>query len=189
MTLAMFFSRITLFLGVKHLGGLQTSLIGLGEMLVTIFFALTLLHEHLSLAQWSGALLMSGSILLGVREPSIPTRLAPGSGWLAWLQPKSPEQLVREAMASGNLPPMPAEIHPPGRAAASDPIPFSRHKKNKLYRFRNNFPFQAARILRRFFFSVDLQSLVLYFPSCSHETGWKHAKPFSQYNGFFLRRN
>lgn len=125
MTLAMFFSRITLFLGVKHLGGLQTSLIGLGEMLVTIFFALTLLREHLSLAQWFGALLMSGSILLGVREPSIPTRLAPGSGWLAWLQPKSPEQLVREALASGTLPPLPAESRTPLEGAAPDPVPFS----------------------------------------------------------------
>jgi drug/metabolite transporter (DMT)-like permease len=125
MTLAILISRLTLFVGVKHLGGLQTSLIGLGEMLVTIFFALTFLREHLSLAQWLGALLMSGSILLGVREPSIPTRLAPGSGWLAWLQPKSPEQLVREALASGTLPPTPSEIRPPLESAAPDPIPFS----------------------------------------------------------------
>jgi drug/metabolite transporter (DMT)-like permease len=106
MTLAIFFSRLALFLGVKNLGGLQTSLIGLGEMLVTVFFGLTLLHESLSWAQWMGAGLMVMSILLGIREPSTPTRLAPGAGWLAWLQPKSPEQLVREALASGNLPPL-----------------------------------------------------------------------------------
>lgn len=49
---------------------------------------------------------MGMSILLGIREPSTPTRLAPGAGWLAWLQPKSPEQLIREALASGNLPPL-----------------------------------------------------------------------------------
>jgi hypothetical protein len=113
MTLAIFFSRLTLFVGVKRLGGLQTSLIGLGEMLVTIFFGLTLLREHLNLAQWLGALLMAGSILLGVREPAIPTRLAPGAGWLAWLQPKSPEQLIREAMDSGALPPLPVPPDPP----------------------------------------------------------------------------
>jgi DME family drug/metabolite transporter len=125
MTLAIFFSRLTLFVGVKHLGGLQTSLIGLGEMLVTIFFGLTLLREHLSLAQWLGAMLMSGSILLGVREPSIPTRLAPGAGWLAWLQPKSPEQLIREAMASGTLPSMPASVDPPLDNPSSERTSFS----------------------------------------------------------------
>ena len=50
---------------------------------------------------------MATSILLGAREPANPTRLAPGTGWLAWLHPKSPEELVREALASGALPPLP----------------------------------------------------------------------------------
>jgi drug/metabolite transporter (DMT)-like permease len=125
MTLAVFFSRLTLFIGVKRLGGLQTSLIGLGEMLVTIFFGLTFLREHLSLAQWLGGGLMAGSILLGVREPSIPTRLAPGAGWLAWLQPKSPEQLIREAMASGTLPPLPVSSDPPLEKASPEQSPIS----------------------------------------------------------------
>jgi drug/metabolite transporter (DMT)-like permease len=110
MTLAIFFSRLTLFLGVKHIGGLQTSLLGLGEMLVTVFFGIFLLKEQLSLAQWMGGLLMAFSIVLGVREPPIPTRLAPGTGWLAWLHPKSPEELVREALASGALPPLPPSL-------------------------------------------------------------------------------
>jgi hypothetical protein len=52
-------------------------------------------------------LLMGFSILLGIREPAIPTRLAPGTGWLAWLHPKSPEELIREALSSGTLPPLP----------------------------------------------------------------------------------
>ncbi len=107
MTLAFLFSRLTLFVGVKHLGGLQTSLLGLGEMLVTVFFGIFLLKEQLSTAQWLGGLLMAASILLGAREPANPTRLAPGTGWLAWLHPKSPEELVREALASGTLPPLP----------------------------------------------------------------------------------
>ena len=130
MTLAIFFSRLTLFVGVKRLGGLQTSLIGLGEMLVTIFFGLTLLREHLNLAQWLGALLMAGSILLGVREPAIPTRLAPGAGWLAWLQPKSPEQLIREAMDSGALPPLPVPPDPPmeNTSPEQSALPFSQDK-------------------------------------------------------------
>jgi drug/metabolite transporter (DMT)-like permease len=31
-----FFSRLALFLGVKHLGGMQTALLGLGELLVAV---------------------------------------------------------------------------------------------------------------------------------------------------------
>ncbi len=119
MTLALFFSRLTLFLGVKHLGGLQTSLLGLGEMLVTVSFGIFLLGEHLSLAQWLGGMLMAFSILLGIREPAIPTRLAPGAGWLAWLHPKSPEELIREAMASGTLPPLPPSTPPAGDGVAA----------------------------------------------------------------------
>jgi drug/metabolite transporter (DMT)-like permease len=119
MTLAIFFSRLTLFLGVKHIGGLQTSLLGLGEMLVTILFGILLLGEQLSLAQWLGGGLMAMSVLLGMGEPPIPTRLAPGAGWLAWLHPKSPEELVREALASGTLPPLPPAVPP----AAESPSP------------------------------------------------------------------
>jgi len=127
MTLAIFFSRLTLFVGVKHLGGLQTSLLGLGEMLVTICFGIFLLGEQLSVAQWLGGLLMALSILLGIREPPVPTRLAPGTGWLAWLHPKSPEELVREALASGTLPPLPpstpptADNPPPAQSPSSSP--------------------------------------------------------------------
>jgi drug/metabolite transporter (DMT)-like permease len=121
MTLALFMSRLTLFIGVKHIGGLQTSLIGLGEMLVTVFFGLTILGEHLNEAQWLGALLMSLSILLGMREPPIPTRLAPGKGWLAWLHPRSPEELIRAALAAGTL--------PPWEPSASDPMTKSPPEK------------------------------------------------------------
>ena len=39
-------SRVTLFLGVKHLGGLQTALLGLGELIITIFFAHLWLGRH-----------------------------------------------------------------------------------------------------------------------------------------------
>ena len=128
MTMAFFFSRLTLFLGVKHLGGLQTSLLSLGEMLVTIFFGIVLLGEQLSLFQWLGGLLMAASILLGVREPSIPTRLAPGAGWLAWLHPKSPEELIREALASGNLSSLPPSLSspsdtPPAPKSSNTPPP------------------------------------------------------------------
>jgi drug/metabolite transporter (DMT)-like permease len=107
MILALFLSRLTLFFGVKHLGGLQTALIGLGEMVVTVLLSVLLLGEELSTPQWIGAVLMVVSILLGVRERSSPTRLAPGAGFLSWLQPRSPEALLREALAAGTLPTMP----------------------------------------------------------------------------------
>jgi drug/metabolite transporter (DMT)-like permease len=126
MTLALFMSRLTLFIGVKHIGGMQTSLIGLGEMLVTVCFGLTLLGEHLNTAQWLGAGLMSLSILLGVREPPIPTRLAPGKGWLAWLHPKSPEELIRDALAAGSLPPLgPNASIPLEKTPTEKPFPTS----------------------------------------------------------------
>ncbi|NUM43740.1 MAG: DMT family transporter, partial [Anaerolineales bacterium] len=48
LTLVTFFSRLTLFAGVKHLGGMQTSLISLGELLVTVIVASLWLGEQLS---------------------------------------------------------------------------------------------------------------------------------------------
>ena len=39
MALIVFISRLSLFIGVKHLGGLQTSILGLGELLTTIVVA------------------------------------------------------------------------------------------------------------------------------------------------------
>jgi drug/metabolite transporter (DMT)-like permease len=121
MILALFCSRLTLFMGVKHLGGLQAALIGLGEMLVTVMLSVLLLGETLSTPQWIGAGLMAISILLGVRERSAPTRLAPGTGWLAWLQPKSPEALIRAALAAGNLPPLPTSRDTPPPPTSDTP--------------------------------------------------------------------
>ncbi len=48
LTLVTFLSRLTLFMGVKHLGGMQTALLGLGELLVTLVFAHWMLGESLS---------------------------------------------------------------------------------------------------------------------------------------------
>lgn len=49
LSLVTFFSRLTLFLGVKHLGGMQAALLGLGELLVTLIFSYLWLDESLSL--------------------------------------------------------------------------------------------------------------------------------------------
>lgn len=64
-------SRLSLFVGLKRLGGIQTALIGLSELLVTMLSAQVLLGESLAPAQWLGAALLAGSILLVVREKGL----------------------------------------------------------------------------------------------------------------------
>lgn len=89
MALVTFFSRFTLFLGVKHLGGLQTALLGLGEIFITLILAQVLLGESLTLVQWFGAGLLGVSLVLIGMERIQPQRHAHG-GWLAWLNPRIP---------------------------------------------------------------------------------------------------
>jgi len=87
LALVTFLSRLTLFLGVKNLGGLQTALLGLSELLVTLAVSHLWLGERLSLAQWVGAGLLLFSIVLVAKEK--PTRPSSGGGksWLGWLRP------------------------------------------------------------------------------------------------------
>jgi drug/metabolite transporter (DMT)-like permease len=81
-----FFARITLFMGVKHLGGLQTSLLGLGELLITVILAQIYLHESLTPVQWIGAFLISlNLVLVGYDKPTTIKRF--GKGFLNWLNP------------------------------------------------------------------------------------------------------
>jgi drug/metabolite transporter (DMT)-like permease len=86
LTLVTFLSRLTLFLGVKHLGGLQTALLGLGELLVTIIFAHILLGERFSPHQWTGMILLVASLILVRLEKTAPPSYNTG-GWLKWLRP------------------------------------------------------------------------------------------------------
>jgi drug/metabolite transporter (DMT)-like permease len=84
MALITFFARLTLFMGVKHLGGIQTALLGLGELLVTVILAQVYLHEILSPNQWVGALLIAINLLLvGYDKPTTIRRS--GRGFLYWL--------------------------------------------------------------------------------------------------------
>lgn len=85
LTLFTFLSRLTLFKGVKHLGGIQTALLGLSELVVTIYFAHSLLGERLSLSQWGGlAILVISLLLVGFETPT--ARRDTKRGWLHWLQ-------------------------------------------------------------------------------------------------------
>jgi drug/metabolite transporter (DMT)-like permease len=86
LTLVTFLSRITLFVGVKHLGGMQTAILGLGELLVTLVMALLILGEHFNLTQWVGMGLLVIALLM-VRMEKTQARHASAGGWLSWLRP------------------------------------------------------------------------------------------------------
>jgi len=81
-----FFSRLFLFLGVKHIGGMQTALLGLGELLVAILFSHLLLGESLTSQQWLGAAGLGVSLLLVWFEKPA-THTSHTHGILRWLQP------------------------------------------------------------------------------------------------------
>jgi len=88
LTFVTFFSRLTLFLGVKHVGGMQTALLGLSELLVTVTFGHILLGERLTLLQWLGSAGLVLSLLLVRNDPTPPPRKGGPDGWLNWIQPK-----------------------------------------------------------------------------------------------------
>lgn len=80
-------SRLTLFLGVKHLGGVQAALLGLGELLITIMFSHWWLGERLTFFQWLGVLLLMLALVLTFFEKPPKRRIGGGGGWLNWLRP------------------------------------------------------------------------------------------------------
>jgi drug/metabolite transporter (DMT)-like permease len=86
LTLVTFLSRITLFLGVKHLGGMQTALLGLSELLVTLIFSRLILGEQFSTTQWIGAILLCISLAMVGLEKTPPSKQSSG-GFLSWLRP------------------------------------------------------------------------------------------------------
>lgn len=72
MGLATLLARLTLFLGVKHLGGMQTALLGLLEVIVTLAVAYFTLGERLTWQQWAGAAMILISVLLVGYERNVP---------------------------------------------------------------------------------------------------------------------
>ncbi len=89
LALVTFLSRLTLFMGVKRIGGMHTALLGLGELVITVAFAHWWLGERLTLGQWGGAALLVLVMLLGRWDrPTTPPRPGQG-GWLQWLEPPS----------------------------------------------------------------------------------------------------
>jgi drug/metabolite transporter (DMT)-like permease len=88
LTLVTFLSRISLFLGVKKIGGMQTALLGLAELFVTILLGHLLLGERMSLLQWIGALGLGLSLILVKFDKSQPHKHG-RDGWLSWIRAPS----------------------------------------------------------------------------------------------------
>ena len=91
LTFATFLARLLLFAGVKTIGGVQTAIFGLAELLVTVTLAVLLLGERLSAQQWIGALLLILTLLLVGFEKN-PTQIRRKRGWLHWL--RAPQSMI-----------------------------------------------------------------------------------------------
>jgi len=65
-------SRLSLFLGVKYVGSIQTALLGVLEVIVTIGIAAVLLGERLTPIQWFGAIILVTSVLMVRFERDLP---------------------------------------------------------------------------------------------------------------------
>jgi len=87
LTFVTIFSRVALFLGVKKIGGMQTALLGLAELLIAIVLSNLLLGENLTLSQWLGALGLAVSLVLVMYEKPAPLAPARKTGWLSWIRP------------------------------------------------------------------------------------------------------
>jgi drug/metabolite transporter (DMT)-like permease len=87
LTIVTFISRLTLFLGVKNIGGIQTALLGLGEVFITIAISYYLLNEVLTPLQFLGAAVLGISLLMVSLEKQDPHKRHPKGGWLAWIHP------------------------------------------------------------------------------------------------------
>ena len=87
LTFVTIFSRVALFLGVKKIGGMQTALLGLAELLIAIFGSSLLLGENLTFSQWFGALGLAVSLILVMYEKTAAFPAVSKSGWLSWIRP------------------------------------------------------------------------------------------------------
>jgi len=87
LTVVTFSSRLLLFTGVKHIGGMQTALLGLGELLIAILFSHLLLKETLTTVQWVGVAGLTISLLLVWFEKPTPHQPTHPHGLLGFLQP------------------------------------------------------------------------------------------------------
>jgi len=81
--LTMALSRLFMFVGLGRLGGIQTAILGLSELFVTLLVAFVLLGERLTVWQWMGGALLVVAGLL-VRRDSRPNLTS--EEWMAALE-------------------------------------------------------------------------------------------------------
>ncbi len=94
LTFATVFSRLALFLGVKKIGGMQTALLGLAELLIAIVFSDIWLGESLTLLQWLGAVGLALSLILVMYETPVHPIHSGKTGWLSWIRaPEMPKDI------------------------------------------------------------------------------------------------
>src|SRR5512143_10597 len=89
-------SRLALFLGIKRIGGMQTALLGLAELLITISFSYLWLHETLLWTQWLGAGILCASLLLVKFEKPNPAHRSTKTGWFSWIRPPDLPEMQRD---------------------------------------------------------------------------------------------
>jgi drug/metabolite transporter (DMT)-like permease len=75
-------SRLAMFAGLEQLGGIETALTSLLELLVSLLLAFFLLGERLTVGQWLGGVLLMVSLALMTRDQGV--RLAEGNVPLEW---------------------------------------------------------------------------------------------------------
>jgi len=80
-------SRLAMFSGLQRLGGIETALVSLLELLVSLVLAFLLLGERLTPVQWVGGMLLVASLMLMARDPGM--RLAEGNVPLEWKRSES----------------------------------------------------------------------------------------------------
>jgi drug/metabolite transporter (DMT)-like permease len=92
-------SRLFMFLGLGRLGGIQTALLGLSELFVTLLVAFVVLGERLTALQWlGGALLITAGLL--VRRDS--RALMTSDEWMAALEAEADR--ARQRVDGSTLP-------------------------------------------------------------------------------------
>lgn len=83
-------ARLLVFAGLWRLGGIQTSLLGIAEVLVAVAAAFAVLGESFTLQQWLGSGLFAVSVLLIARDTGV--QIADEESWWRSLFPETDAQ-------------------------------------------------------------------------------------------------
>lgn len=100
-------SRLFMFAGLGRLGGIQTALLGLSELFVTLLMAFVLLGERLTALQWlgGGSLILAGLLVRRDSRPDLTSE-----EWMAALEEEAEkarqalEERTQQARSTGERP-------------------------------------------------------------------------------------